>query len=110
MSSDPVRAAAPLSAGEGRRLTELECQLEAQDPMLARAVRTGQPEGCNGDLGGIGHLIVAIAVALLVLPLLYIVAVGAVLYIVAAFTGWLLKRVLRAQGRSNSSRPRPATT
>ncbi|HEY1973740.1 MAG TPA: DUF3040 domain-containing protein [Pseudonocardia sp.] len=109
MSSDPFSEPAPLSEGEARRLTQLERQLENGDPVLAHALRTGQPGDRGGDIGGIGHLGVAIAVTLIALPLLYIVAVGTVLFIVARFTGWLLGRVRHALGRSGSAPPPPAT-
>lgn len=37
----------------------------------------------------------------MLLPLLYLVAVGAVLYFIAALLGWLFEQVSRALGRSD---------
>jgi Protein of unknown function (DUF3040) len=95
LSSDPCPGSVPLSEGDVFRLAQLQRQLEAEDPVLARTLRSGHPPDCDRDAGGLGRFIVAMAIALLMLPLLYVVAVGAVLVLIAALAGWVIQPGVR---------------
>ena len=98
MSTHPGHEIAPLTAYERHRLSQLQRELETEDPDLARALRVGRPDARNSDRRGLGHMITAVAVALLVLPLFYIATLGAALFAIVALTGWLLRALSQAAG------------
>jgi hypothetical protein len=91
----------PLSEDEERILTEIEQQLAASDPNLARQVgsTTVYTETLRGVRWGILGVVVGLIAAVALLPVSYLLSffVGFVLMLVSA---WHLERNLRRLGRA----------
>jgi hypothetical protein len=97
----------PLSEDEERILTEIEQQLAASDPALAKQVRstTVYTDGLRGVRWGIFGVVVGLA-ALLALLQVNVIASFVVGFGMMLVSAWHLDRSLRSLGRTGANQMR----